>query len=70
MQIGRIRVEPGDLVLADGSGIVFLAAARAEEVIAAAETIAAREALMKEAVLKGASVVDVMGRDYETMLSR
>jgi regulator of RNase E activity RraA len=70
VQIGRIAVEPGDLVLADGSGVTFIAAAKGEEVIAAAEMIAAREALMKEAVLRGDNVVDVMGRDYEQMLAR
>jgi len=68
--IGRITVNPGDYVLADGSGVTILAASKADEVIAAAETIAAREALMKEAVLRGDNVVEVMGRDYETMLSR
>jgi regulator of RNase E activity RraA len=70
VQIGRIEVHPGDLVLADGSGVAFLAAAKAEEVIAGAEMIAAREALMKEAVLRGDNVVEVMGRDYEQMLAR
>jgi regulator of RNase E activity RraA len=70
VQIGRVRVEPGDLVLADGSGVVFIPAAKGEEVIAAAEMIAARESLMKEAVLKGDPVTEVMGRDYETMLTR
>ena len=68
--IGRVTVYPGDLVLADGSGVAFIAAARAEEVIGAAESIAAREALMKEAVLRGDNVVEVMGRDYEQMLAR
>lgn len=68
--IGRIVVHPGDLVLADGSGVVFLAAAEAEEAIAGAEMIAGREALMKEAVLKGDPVTEVMGRDYEQMLAR
>jgi regulator of RNase E activity RraA len=57
-------------VLADGSGVVFIPAAKGEEVIAAAEMIAARESLMKEAVLKGDPVTEVMGRDYETMLTR
>ena len=33
-KIGDIDVNPGDLVLADGSGVVFLAADKAEEVIA------------------------------------
>ena len=68
--IGRVPVSPGDLVFADGSGVVFLPAARAEEIIASAEMIAGREALMKEAVLRGDNVIEVMGRDYETMLAR
>ena len=61
---------PGDLVLADGSGVVFLAAEKAQEVIENAEMIAAREAKMKEAVMSGDRVSEVMGRDYETMLTR
>ena len=70
VRIGRIQVNPGDLVLADGSGVVFLDAEKAEEAIAGAEQIAAREAKMKAAVLAGDPVTEVMGRDYETMLSR
>lgn len=70
VRIGGVEVAPGDLVLADGSGAVFIAAARAEEVIAAAEAIAAREALMRRAVEAGEPVSQVMGRDYETMLQR
>ena len=68
--VAGFTVAPGDLVLADGSGVVFLKAAEAEEVLQAAELIAAREAKMKEAVLQGDSVVEVMGRDYEQMLTR
>ena len=70
VRIGRIDVSPGDLVLADGSGVVFLAAEKAQEVIENAEMIAAREAKMKEAVMVGDRVSEVMGRDYETMLTR
>ncbi len=70
VRFGGLRVEPGDLVLADGSGVCLLAAVHADAVIAAAESIAAREAKMKEAVLAGDSVVEVMGRDYETMLQQ
>lgn len=68
--IGRVPVNPGDLVLADGSGVCFLPAARAAEVIAGAESIAGREGKMKQAVMAGDRVSEVMGRDYETMLSR
>ena len=70
VKIGRIVVNPGDLVLADGSGVCFLAAASAQEVIESAEMIAGREALMKEAVMRGDRVSEVMGRDYEQMLTR
>jgi regulator of RNase E activity RraA len=70
IRVGRIDVNPGDLVLADGSGVVFLAADKAQEVIENAEMIAGREALMKEAVMRGDRVSEVMGRDYEQMLTR
>lgn len=70
IQVAGLTVSPDDLVLADGSGVVFLPASRAAEVIQEAETIAAREAKMKEAVMAGDRVSEVMGRDYETMLSR
>jgi 4-hydroxy-4-methyl-2-oxoglutarate aldolase len=67
IDVGGVRVEPGDLVIADWSGVVFVSAARAEEIIATAETLAAREAQMADAVRAGQSVVDVMGASYESM---
>lgn len=54
------KVDPGDLVIADGSGVVFISKDRAEEVIATAERLARREAAMIEAVRAGRSVVEVM----------
>lgn len=68
--VAGFTVHPGDLVLADGSGVVFIAADDAAAVLETAEMIAAREARMKDAVLAGDSVVEVMGRDYEQMLQR
>lgn len=70
IDVDGIEVKTGDLVLADGSGVVFLAAANAEDILDAAEMIAGREAKMKEAVMAGDPVSEVMGRDYETMLQR
>lgn len=58
--IGNVPVAPGDYVVADASGVVFLAHARAEEVVDLATAIADREAAMADAVRKGASIVDVM----------
>lgn len=66
--MGGVAVSPGDLVLADGSGVVFIAAARAEAVILAAEAIYAREQLMAAAIERGDPIGDVMGADYEDML--
>ena len=66
--VGDIGVEPGDLVIADGSGVVFISASRVEDVLDAAEALAAREAAMTQAVKDGKPVSEVMGGDYEKML--
>ena len=68
--IGGVAINPSDFVIADASGVVFVAKERVEEIIAAAEQIAAREAEMTKDVLAGASVVEVMGKTYESMLDR
>lgn len=61
-------VAPGDLVLADGSGVVVVPIASAEAVVAKAETIAARERLMAADIKAGRPVSEVMGASYEDML--
>lgn len=58
--IGGVPVAPGDYVVADASGVVFLRRDRAAEVVELATAIAAREAAMAEAVRAGASIVEVM----------
>jgi regulator of RNase E activity RraA len=69
VRIGDLHVAPGDYVIADWSGAVFLPADRAEEIITIAESLMAREAAMAEAVRGGQSVVEVMGASYESMLT-
>lgn len=66
--IGGVSVDHGDYVVADSTGIVFVPAGRIDEVLAAAEAIAAKEAAMAASLDAGQPVSDVMGRDYETML--
>jgi regulator of RNase E activity RraA len=66
--VGDITVATGDWVVADGSGAAFVPAGRIEDVLVAAERIAAREAGMTKAVLAGHPVSTVMGGDYEHML--
>ena len=68
VQLAGIEIAPGDLILGDGSGIVVLPASRAPELIARAESIADREALMAAAVRSGRPVSQVMAGDYEDML--
>lgn len=68
--IGDVTVAAGDYVLADGSGVVFVAAAEIERVVAAAEKLAAREGLMAKAARAGEPMSQVMGADYERMLKR
>lgn len=65
-----VAVKPGDLVIADGSGIVFVDQARAEEIIAVAEDIFAREQLMAAAIDRGEPIGEVMSADYEDMLKK
>lgn len=66
--VGDEPVSPGDYVIADGSGVVFLPADRADEIIAVAEKIAEKERLMTADVLSGKPVSEVMGTNYENML--
>ncbi|HZS63154.1 MAG TPA: RraA family protein [Xanthobacteraceae bacterium] len=68
---GGVQVHPGDLVIADGSGVVFIPQARESEVLAQAEALADREAKMAQAIRDGRSVVEVMeSLGYESMLSK
>jgi len=71
IQCGGVQVHPGDLVIADGSGVVIIPSTRAAEVVAEAEKIAAHEAKMADAVRSGRSVVEVMETlGYESMLRK
>jgi len=67
---GAVAVKPGDLVIADGSGIVFVDQARAEDILSTAEDIHAREQRMAEAIDAGRAIGEVMSADYEDMLKR
>ncbi|NQV57485.1 MAG: RraA family protein [Rhodospirillales bacterium] len=70
ISVGGVNVEPGDLVIADGSGVVFIPKVSEAQVIEKAEEIAAREAAMAAAVEAGKPVSEVMGGDYENMLTK
>ncbi len=70
VQVGNSIVRAGDYVIADGSGVVFIAAEKIAEVLPVAERIAEKERLMTRDVLDGKSVSEVMGTNYENMLKK
>jgi regulator of RNase E activity RraA len=63
-----VRVRPGDWVLADSSGVVFVPQARLDEVLALAESLADRERQMVARLRSGEAVSVVMNHQYESML--
>jgi 4-hydroxy-4-methyl-2-oxoglutarate aldolase len=69
VSIDGFGVALGDLIAADGTGIVAVPRARAREVLAVAAGLARREAAMRDALLGGADPVRVLGGGYEDMLT-
>lgn len=71
IQFAGVQVHSGDLVIADGSGIVFIAREKEQEVIQEAEAVARQEARMAEGIRQGLSVVEVLEKlGYESMLDK
>lgn len=68
VEIAGVPVSPGDLVIADGSGVVFIPQEHADEVLAVAERLSRREALMLEKVRQGLPMEEIMGASYEAAL--
>jgi regulator of RNase E activity RraA len=68
--VGEVTVNPGDFVIADGSGVVFVAGSDVERMLEAAEAVIARERAMVAALREGTPISQVMGKGYETMLKK
>lgn len=62
VSLDGVTVEPGDIVVADSTGVVVVPAAKAEAVIETAEQIFAEELLIEEKIENGATVDDL--RDH------
>jgi regulator of RNase E activity RraA len=60
VEFAGVTVRPGDVVLADRNGVVFIPAADLDRVVTLAERIVAREAAMADAVRDGHPVTEVM----------
>ena len=68
--VGDVTVRSGDFVVADGSGVVFIAQGEVARVLETAEAVVARERAMVAALREGTPISKVMGGDYETMLKK
>lgn len=68
--IGSVTVRPGDWVIADGSGVVFISAENLSAVIEQAEKLAAREAKLVAEIEAGTPVSQVMSQTYEHMTQK
>ena len=71
IQFAGVQCRPGDLVIADGSGVVIVPKAKENEVVAAAETIYAKEQEMAAGIRKGYSGLEMLEKlGYEEMLKK
>jgi len=70
VDIGSIIVRPGDWVIADGSGVVFIAVENLQAVVEQAERLVARESELIADIESGTPVSQVMSRTYEHMTRR
>lgn len=71
VSIGGARVEPGDLLLGDASGLVVIPASRAEQVIATAIEIEKAEESIRAAIDAGSSLREARASvGYHTLQSR
>ena len=71
IQFAGVQCHPGDLVLADGSGVIIIAKEKENEVVAAAEVIYAKEQEMAAGIRKGYSGLEMLEKlGYEQMLNK
>ncbi|MEN8375892.1 MAG: RraA family protein [Gemmatimonadota bacterium] len=70
VRVEGVEVAPGSLVVADGSGVVFVRREDLNAVLPVAEEIAARESTMAKALRAGSQGAEILGSDYELMLER
>ena len=71
IEFAGVQVHAGDLVIADGSGVVIIPRSREEQVVREAEAVAATEARMAEGIRQGMSVLEVLEKlGYEQMLKK
>jgi regulator of RNase E activity RraA len=70
VSLGEVRVEPGDLVVGDGDGVVVVPAGREEEVLAIAAEIAAAEERIRAEIDAGSRLDEARRRHRYFQLHR
>ena len=71
IQFAGVQCHAGDLVIADGSGVVIIAKEKEQEVVAAAEAIYQKEQEMADGIRKGSSGLEMLEKlGYEQMLKK
>ena len=70
VRLDGTSVDPGDLVIADGSGVAFIPSSHAPAILDVAEEIAERERAMAARLRDGVPVSQVLAGSYERMLDR
>src|SRR5688572_25175497 len=71
IQFAGVQCHPGDLVLADGSGVVIIPTEKEEEVVTSAEAIYQKEQEMAAGIRKGYSGLEMLEKlGYEQMLNK
>ena len=71
IQFAGVQCHPGDLVIADGSGVVIIAKEKEQQVVAAAEAIYQKEQEMADGIRKGSSGLEMLEKlGYEQMLKK
>jgi 4-hydroxy-4-methyl-2-oxoglutarate aldolase len=71
IQFAGVQCHPGDLVMADGSGVVIIPREKEEEVVATAETIYQKEQDMAAGIRQGSSGLEMLQKlGYEQMLNK
>ncbi|HLN86084.1 MAG TPA: RraA family protein [Candidatus Limnocylindrales bacterium] len=71
IQFAGVQCHPGDLVLADGSGVIIIPKEKENEVVTAAAEIYAKEQEMADGIRKGYSGLEMLEKlGYEQMLNK
>lgn len=69
ISLGGVAVSPGDVVFADGSGVIVIPSAQVLPVLERAEGLAAREKRMLDALRSGTAPTSVLDGSYENALT-